>query len=94
MRQLDDEYDPELLIPLVNRIFKEQPSLKAVKMLPLLAEWYSERQENSSKQQKLNVVKVSQKDWHTLKSDDFRYLYSESGGSCNTRYWNLQGSIS
>ncbi|AEG02834.1 AAA family ATPase [Methylomonas methanica] len=81
MRQLDDDYDPELLIPLVKRIFKEQPDLKAVKMLPLLAEWYSEQQENPPKQQKPKVVKVSRKEWQSLKSDDLRYLYSESGGS-------------
>lgn len=81
MRQLDDEYDPELLVPLIKRIFKEQPSLKTVKMLPLLAEWYSEQQENPPKQQKPNVVKVSRKDWQSLKSDDLRYLYSESEGA-------------
>ncbi len=81
MRQLDDEYDSELLIPLVKRMFKEQPSLKAVKMLPLLAEWYSEQQKNPLKPRKSNMAKVSQKEWQSLKSDDLRYLYSESGGS-------------
>jgi hypothetical protein len=81
MRQLDDKYDSELLIPLIKRIFKEQPSLKVVKMLPLLAEWYSEQQENPLKPRKSTLAKVSQKEWQSLTCDDLRYLYSESSDS-------------
>lgn len=81
MRQLDDKYDSELLIPLIKRIFKEQPSLKIVKMLPLLAEWYSEQQENPLKPRKSTLAKVSKKEWQSLTCDDLRYLYSESSGS-------------
>jgi len=79
MRQLDD-YDPELLIPLVKRIFKESPSLKAVSMLPLLAEWYSQQQREANEKTP-RTVKVHSKDWRSLQSNDLRYLYSESDGS-------------
>jgi len=79
MRQLDD-YDPELLIPLVKRVFKESPSLKAVTMLPLLAEWYSQQQREANEKEP-RTVKVHRKAWSSLQSNDLRYLYSESDDS-------------
>ena len=81
MLQLDDEYDPELLIPLVKQIFKEQPNLKTVNMLPIVADWYADQKENKLKKKKQGFTKVKQKDWQMLKSEDLRYLYSESEGS-------------
>lgn len=80
MRQLDDEYKPDLLIPLVKRMFKERPTLKIVDMLPIIAEWYSEQQLDKPKNNKPKAKRVKRSDWHTLKSDDLRFIHSESDG--------------
>ncbi|AZZ95347.1 transcriptional antiterminator [Hahella sp. KA22] len=81
MLQLDEQYDPELLIPLIKRLFKEQPELKTVHMLPVLSEWYSEQKASHPKKEKAIANKISRNEWRTLGGEDLRYIFSESEGS-------------
>jgi hypothetical protein len=75
MIQLDENYDRELLIPLVKRVFKERPNTNFSQMLPTLISWYTE--EGSKVHIKATAVqkKVKRKDWKDLGSEDLRYLF-------------------
>ncbi|MBY8177686.1 AAA family ATPase [Vibrio fluvialis] len=68
----------ELLIPLVEKVFQEKPDLTLREMMPLVLAWYDERPKPVATPPKANKVNpVKAKDWHTLESQDLRYLYAQ-----------------
>lgn len=75
MLQLDENYDIEILVPLVKRIFREHSSMNFAEMLPTLIGWYAEEGNKSCTKTSNAQKMVRQKDWHDLKSEDLRYLF-------------------
>jgi AAA domain/Tn7 transposition regulator TnsC len=75
---LDESYDKEILISLINRIFKEQPSLKLSEMMPILVQWYAEGSAEPSTKVAKALKTVKRKDWAGLQSEDLRYLFDYS----------------
>lgn len=68
----------ELLIPLVEKVFQEKPDLTLREMMPLVLAWYDDRPKSVATPPKANKVNpVKAKDWHTLESQDLRYLYAQ-----------------
>ena len=74
MLQLEENYDQEILIALIKRIFKEQSDLSFSEMLPVLINWYAE-QPSKATTKKRSSKSIKRKDWHDLESDDLRYLF-------------------
>ncbi|MCZ4311290.1 AAA family ATPase [Vibrio atlanticus] len=68
----------ELLAPLVERIFEEQPKLTLREMMPVILEWYEESKVQESKEPKtVKPELVKHKDWVGLESDDLRFIHSQ-----------------
>lgn len=72
MLQLDDNYDKTLLVPLVKKIFKQNPNAAFKEMLPILIKWYSEGEEDAPP---IAQNSLKRKDWRDLDSEDLRYLF-------------------
>jgi len=69
--------DSELVVPLVDRAFKVYPDLTFRELIPIILGWYkSPEQKLKSKNAKPH--RVLKKDWHTLDSDDLRFVHSQS----------------
>lgn len=72
MLQLDENYDQTLLVPLVKKIFMQNPNAAFKEMLPILIKWYSEGEEDEPR---ITQKSVKRKDWNDLESEDLRYLF-------------------
>lgn len=75
---VDMGYASELLEPLINRAFEDHPGLVMKDLMPLILSWYqsAEIEKPASSTPKLKAVKKA--DWHTLDSNDLRFLFSQS----------------
>jgi len=75
---VDMGYESDLLKPLIERAFEENPDLQIKDLMPIILNWYqfTEQSPPAKKQQKPKSIKV--KDWHTLDSDDFRFMHSQA----------------
>ncbi|MBF4264352.1 transcriptional antiterminator, partial [Vibrio anguillarum] len=65
----------EILIPLVEKIFREQPKLTMREMMPVVLDWYDESKMFVDQQPKATVVKRA--DWSSLETCDLRFVYSQ-----------------
>ncbi|CAM3708640.1 AAA family ATPase [Vibrio aquimaris] len=68
----------KILIPLVEKIFREQPTLTLREMMPLILDWYDEDKQKPKsmiKARKQTLIKRS--DWPCLDSSDLRFVYSQ-----------------
>lgn len=75
MLQLDENYDKQILIALVKKIFKTLPDLSFSEMLPVLIGWYDEQAcEAPAKKASLQKA-IKRKDWYDLESEDLRFLF-------------------
>ena len=74
----DMGYDSDLLEPLIQRAFEEHAELQLKDLMPIILDWYksSEQLQPVTGKQKTKSVKV--KDWHTLDSDDLRFMHSQA----------------
>lgn len=86
MLQLDDNYDKKLLVPLVKKVFKQNPNASFKDMLPILIKWYSEGEEDDPP---IAQKSVKRKDWHDLESEDLRYLFD----LCDTENKDLHETL-
>lgn len=75
MLQLDENYDREILIPLVKRIFTERPNTNFSEMLPILIGWYTEEGNKVPTKTTSAQKTLKRKDWYDLESEDLRYLF-------------------
>lgn len=75
MLQLDENYDKEILIPLVKKVFKELPNMSFSEMLPIMIDWYSEEVKKLLTKTTSTQKKVKRKGWFDLESEDLRYLF-------------------
>ena len=80
---LKDEFDSTLLAPVIRALFDLNPDLTWVSLLPLVHEQLTNPEQLRSK----NEVKpskgkrassIKQTQWHTLDSEDLRFVYSQS----------------
>lgn len=77
---LKDEHDSKLLIPVIQSIFDQHPEASWVKLLPIIYEHLlkpSKNIEPESKKMTTRSGAEKQKDWHTLNSEDLRFVYSQ-----------------
>ncbi len=75
---VDMGYDSELLEPLISRAFKDHPDLVMKDLMPIILTWYqgADAEKPSSLKPKVPTVKKSA--WHTLDSEDLRFLFSQA----------------
>ncbi len=75
---VDMGYVSELLEPLINRAFENHPGLVMKDLMPLILSWYqsAEIEKTASSKPKMKAMKKA--DWHTLDSNDLRFLFSQS----------------
>ena len=75
----DMGYESNLLEPLILRAFEEHPNLKIPDLMPIILTWYQEgtitREKTTKKPQEKRIRK---EDWHSLDSDDLRFLHSQA----------------
>ena len=76
---VDMGYESDLLEPLVLRAFEEHPTLMIRDLMPIILSWYqSGSSEVASVSSKERVKRIKQSGWHTLDSDDLRFLHSQA----------------
>jgi len=67
-----------LIVPLVERAFSEFPNLTVRELMLKVLEWEGAGKDKSEKQSGKSFS-VAKSQWHTLESDDLRFLYSQAG---------------
>ncbi|EGQ7972256.1 AAA family ATPase [Vibrio parahaemolyticus] len=68
----------EILIPLVEKIFREQPKLTMREMMPVILDWYDESKQFVDQQPKTpKATVVKRADWSSLETGDLRFVYSQ-----------------
>lgn len=78
----------DLIQPLVQQAFKENPKLTVRELVPVVLEWY-EQKEQPEIQHK--VIKTKRKDWHTLAKEDLRFKFSQVDQD-ESMYWKMKCS--
>ncbi|WP_253805269.1 hypothetical protein [Vibrio mediterranei] len=80
---LKDEFDSTLLAPVIRLFFDLNPDLTWISLLPLVHEQLtnpeqlqSKKESKPSKGKKASSIKQAQ--WHTLDSEDLRFVHSQS----------------
>jgi hypothetical protein len=69
--------ESEAIVPLVRRVVEEHPDLATKDLVSIALKWY-ESDERPQPKKRLKTKSVPQKDWHTLESDDLRFMYSQA----------------
>lgn len=72
--QIEENFDEQIVVKLVERIFKEHSGQSIHEMIPILVNWYQSYEEPVRKEK--TKTKVKQKDWHDLDVSDLRYQYA------------------
>lgn len=75
---VDMGHESDLLEPLIERAFEQHPDLQIKDLMPIILSWYqfSVQSPQARKQRKPKSIKA--KDWHTLDSDDLRFMHSQA----------------
>lgn len=71
------DFESDAVVPLVRRIVEEHPNLTTKDLVSIALECY-ESDEKPQPKKRLKTKSVPQKDWHTLESDDLRFMYSQA----------------
>lgn len=75
---VDMGYESDLLEPLIQRAFEEHPDLQLKDLMPIILNWYQSSEQAPSVREKKKFKTIKVKEWHTLDSDDLRFLYSQA----------------
>lgn len=81
---LKDDFNSKLLAPVIRQIFDQNPSLTWIRLLPLVHEYLNNPELSKSKDNPKKPkstgrkASVKQTEWHTLDSDDLRFIYSQT----------------
>ncbi|MBU2835039.1 AAA family ATPase [Acidithiobacillus thiooxidans] len=75
---VDMGYVSELLEPLINRAFENHPGLVMKDLMPLILSWYQSAEIEKTASSKPKMKTMKRADWHTLDSNDLRFLFSQS----------------
>lgn len=68
----------ELLIPLVERVFRDMPKLTLREMMPVVLDWYDVGKKLAVQKPKApKSTLIKRTDWSTLESCDLRFVYSQ-----------------
>lgn len=67
-----------LLEPLINRVFERSAGLAMKDMMPLILNWYQEVEKSKPARLAAKPTRVKQTVWHTLASNDLRFVHSQS----------------
>jgi hypothetical protein len=83
---LKDELDSTLLAPVIRQLFDLNPDLTWISLLPLVHEQITNskqlRQKEEAKPSKgKRASSIKQTQWHTLDSEDLRFLHSQTGSA-------------
>ncbi|TMX09884.1 AAA family ATPase [Aeromonas salmonicida subsp. achromogenes] len=80
---LKDEFDSTLLAPVIRQLFDQNPELTWIGLLPMIHEQLTKpaklqlkEEAKASKGARSSSIKQAQ--WHTLGSDDLRFIHSQS----------------
>jgi hypothetical protein len=68
----------DLIRPLIKRAFKEHPKLKMKDLMPIILNWYESAESDKPRLSSAKTKLLKQKDWHTLDSNDLRFLFSQT----------------
>jgi len=74
---LSMDFESEAIVPLVRRVVEEHPELTQKDLVLMALKWY-ESDERPQPKKRPKTKSVPQKDWHTLESDDLRFMYSQA----------------
>jgi len=74
----DMGYSPELLEPLINKAFADHPDLMLKDLMPLILTWYQTADTEKPKSSKSKSQTVKKAAWHSLDSNDLRFLFSQA----------------
>jgi hypothetical protein len=79
-RQLVDMgFESTLLEPLVYKAFRDNPSVGLKDIMPIVIEWYKSAEQTKPDKQSGSTNKIiPPKDWHTLDSDDLRFISNQA----------------
>ncbi|WP_150138963.1 AAA family ATPase [Candidatus Enterovibrio escicola] len=72
--QIEENFDEQIVVKLIERIFEEHPGQSIHEMIPILVNWYQSYEEPARKEK--TKTKIKQKDWHDLDVSDLRYQYA------------------
>jgi hypothetical protein len=72
--QIEENFDEQIVVKLIERIFEEHPGQSIHEMIPILINWYQSYEEPARKEK--TKTKIKQKDWHDLDVSDLRYQYA------------------
>lgn len=75
---VDMGYESSLLEPLINRAFEEHSDLAVRDLMPIILNWYQNKESGVSVSAKPKKKTVKKNEWHTLESRDLRFLFSQS----------------
>ncbi|WP_421842155.1 AAA family ATPase [Marinobacter algicola] len=75
---VDMGYESDLLEPLIQRAFEEHRDLKLKDLMPIILNWYQSSEQAPRAQKKGKSKSVKVKEWHTLDSDDLRFMHSQA----------------
>ncbi|RAJ97083.1 AAA family ATPase [Aliidiomarina maris] len=73
--------DSTLLAPLIERVFKEHPTLGLPELTKIVLAWYSEPQPSKTQIRASKPKSIKSSKWHELGSDDLRFKYSQRSSS-------------
>lgn len=75
---VDMGYESELLEPLIQRAFEENPNLKMKDLMPIILNWYQTAEKTPSVKSKRKTKSIKPLEWHTLDSGDLRFMHSQA----------------
>ncbi|MGO3822538.1 MAG: AAA family ATPase [Vibrio casei] len=80
---LKDEFDSTLLAPVIRQLFDQNPELTWIGLLPMVNDQLTKPEQlQPKKEAKPNkgarASSIKRAQWHTLDSDDLRFVYSQS----------------
>ncbi|MCU7806012.1 MAG: AAA family ATPase [Candidatus Thiodiazotropha sp. (ex Lucinoma borealis)] len=86
--------DPQLVVPLIHRAFKDHSDFSVRELVPHILDWYVDpknKVRSSGKDSTLKPVRV--KDWYKLDGDDLRFKTSQSAETDLYEQMKRSGSV-
>lgn len=75
---VDMGHESDLLEPLIQRAFEEYTKLQVKDLMPIILQWYQSSEKSPPEQKQPKPRSIKLKDWHTLDSDDLRFMHSQA----------------
>src|SRR5690554_4892352 len=75
---VDMGYESDLLAPLIERAFEQHPELQIKDLMPIILSWYQSSEQSPPAKKQREPKSIKAKDWHTLDSDDLRFMHSQA----------------